>query len=461
MNDPRGGRDGGGQGPRDPQGGPPDLEELWRDFNRRLSRVFGRRGGGGSAPSPRRGHTGRNASLIVVGLVIAVWLGNGVFVVPDGQAGVVMRFGQFRHTTAAGVQWRLPYPIESDEIVNVSQVRSVDIGRANVVPSTDMKDASMLTRDGDIVDVRFTVQFRISDARAFLFNDVDPETAVTQAAQVAVRATVGGQTLDALVGGAHGELATQLQASIQASLDRYEAGIAIIGVTVQGVQAPDQVQAAYADATKAQSDSDKLKADARAYADSILPKARLDAASAVQAAGEYSVNVVTEAKAQTQRFAQALADYQKAPAVVRERMYIDTMQDIYTHATKVLVDTHSGNSTVYLPLDKLLAANGAPTKTTGAAAGATVVPPASGANPAAPGADASGTGASGSDTSGTGASSGSGAGAAEPASDSAAAASAATVPPPVTVSPAAPDTGASTEDRSQLFRSRDASKDIR
>ncbi|HTJ91932.1 MAG TPA: FtsH protease activity modulator HflK [Pararobbsia sp.] len=451
MNDPRGGRDGGGpggQGPRDPQGGPPDLEELWRDFNRRLSRLFGRKGGG--SPSPRRGHTGRNATFVVVGLVIAVWLGNGVFVVPDGQAGVVTRFGQYRHTTAAGVQWRLPFPIEADEIVNISQLRSVDIGRSNVVPATDMKDASMLTRDGDIVDLRFTVQFRINDARAFLFDNVDPESAVTQAAQVAARALVGSSSLDVLVNGQHAELATQLQSAIQASLDRYQAGIGLIGVTVQSLQTPEQVQAANADATKAVQDSDKLKADARAYAEQILPKARTDAASTIQAAGDYKVRVVTEAQNNAQKFLQALADYDKAPVVTRERMYIDTMQAIYTNATKVLVDTHSGNNTVYLPLDKLLAANGVTAKVSGM----TIVPPsaasAAGA-PAAPAAPAPGSDTGADTSAAASAVPGTPAG---PAPDNASA----TAPGAAT---AAPDNGASTEDRSQLFRSRDASKDIR
>ena len=446
MNDPRGGRDGGGPGGQGPQGGPPDLEELWRDFNRRLSRLFGRKGGG--SPSPRRGHVGRNATLVVVGLLIAVWLGNGVFVVPDGQAGVVLRFGQYRHTTASGVQWRLPFPIESAEVVNISQVRSVDIGRMNVVPATDMKDASVLTRDGNIADLRFTVQFRVNDARAFLFNNVDPETAVTQAAQVAVRTLAGAHTLDSLVNGSRGEFATQLQSAIQASLDRYQAGIELLSVTVQAIQTPEQVQAAYADLTKATQDSEKLKSDAHGYAESILPKARVDAASAVQAAGEYKVRVVTQAQAQVQTFLQALADYQKSPVVTRERMYIDTMQQIYTNATKVLVDTHSGNNTVYLPLDKLLAANGVTTKVSGM----TVVPEAA-SGAAASSAPAAGSDAA-SDTSGAPASSSQ-----APVQVPAAAGSAPDSTPGA--APATPDSSTSTEDRSQLFRSRDASKDIR
>jgi modulator of FtsH protease HflK len=458
MNDPRGGGGPGGPGQRGPQGGPPDLDELWRDFNRRLSRLFSRKGGGNGAPQ-RPGHVRRNLSLFVLGMLVAAWIGNGVFVVPDGQAAVVLRLGQYQHTAPAGVQWRLPFPIESHEIVNLAQVRSVDIGRLNLVPATNMKDASMLTRDGDIVDVRFTVQFRVADAKDFLFNDVDPESAVTQAAQVAARELVGKRTLAGLLGGNHAELATQLTSAIQASLDRYKAGIALVGVTVQSAQPPEQVQAAYADAAKAAQDRDKIKADALAYADSILPGARGDAAKTVEEAEAYKQRVVTEAQGNADRFSQVLTQYQKAPAVTRERMYIETMQQIYTNATKVLIDSKGGN-TVYLPLDKLLAQNGVGPKTDAAPAAAA---PAAGA-PAviapAPGAPAPASNA------GAGASANAGdsddtANSAASAALSAPGGPAVTVVPDASSTPAPASNASSGDDRAQLFRSRDDSKDIR
>jgi membrane protease subunit HflK len=454
MNDPRNGGSGGGgpggPGQRGPQGGPPDLDELWRDFNRRLSRLFNRKGGGGGAPQ-RPGHVRRNLTLFVVGMLIAAWIGNGVFVVPDGQTAVVLRFGQYQHTVGAGVQWRLPFPIESDEIVNLTQVRSVDIGRLNLVPSTNMKDASMLTRDGDIVDVRFTVQFRVSDAKDFLFNNVDPESAVTQAAQVAARELVGKRSLAGLIGGNHAELATQLTTAIQSSLDRYKAGIMVVGVTVQSAQPPEQVQAAYADAAKAAQDRDKIKADARAYADSILPGARGDAARTIEQAEGYKQRVVTEAQGNADRFSQVLTQYQKAPAVTRERMYIETMQQIYTNATKVLIDSKSGSNTVYLPLDKLLAQNGVGPKTDAAPAAPATAAPAAGTPATAapvPGSSAPASNAGADDATASAAISSSGG-------------------PAVTVVPdassaAAPASNASSgDDRAQLFRSRDDSKDIR
>jgi modulator of FtsH protease HflK len=463
MNDPRGSGP-GGQGPREPQGGPPDLDELWRDFNRRLSRLFGRKGGGSGLPQ-RPGHAGRNTSLIVVGLLIAVWLGNGVFVVPDGQTGVVMRFGQYRHTTPAGVQWRLPFPIESNELVNVAQVRSVDVGRANVVPSTNMKDASMLTRDGDIVDVRFTVQFRVSDASAFLFNNVDPESAVTQAAQVAAREIVGKRSLDDMVNGSRADLGTQLNTAIQASLDRYKAGIELVGVTVQSAQAPEQVQGAFADALKAAQDRDNIKTDARTYGESILPKARSDAAALIAQAQAYKERVVTEAQGNATHFEQVLTEYQKAPAVTRERMYIETMQQIYTNATKVLIDSRSGNNTVYLPLDKLLAMNGVTPRTDVSATTAPAAAPSTASAAAAttaPGnAAAASLGASASAASGAASSLGDSDDVAGNAGNTAAssAAPAATAAPDA--STAAPSSDAASGDRAQLFRSREDSKDIR
>jgi membrane protease subunit HflK len=455
MNDPRGGGNGpDGPGPRGPQGGPPDLDELWRDFNRRLSRLFNRKGGGNGAPQ-RPSHARRNLSLIALGVLIAAWIGNGVFVVPEGQTGVVLRLGQFRHAVPAGVQWRLPFPIESDEIVNVSQVRSVDIGRLNVVPATNMKDASMLTRDGDIVDVRFTVQFRVANAQDFLFNNVDPESAVTQAAQAAARELVGQRSLAGVLGANRVELGTQLSAAIQASLDRYKAGIALVGVTVQSTQPPEQVQAAFADAAKAVQDRDKVKADARAYAGSILPGARGDAAKTIEQAEAYKQRVVTEAQGNADRFTQVLTEYQKAPAVTRERMYIETMQQIYTNATKVLIDSKSGSNTVYLPLDKLLAQNGVGPKTD---APATAAPAAS--TPVAPATPVPASGAS------TGASDADDAtNAANSVNSAASPAQSSSGSPAVTVvpdaSPASAPANAQGDNRAQLFRSREDSKDIR
>ncbi|CAG4892508.1 FtsH protease activity modulator HflK [Paraburkholderia saeva] len=422
MNDPRWGRgDGNGdkQRPNDPKRppngkdgeSPPDLDEMWRDFNRRLSRVFGRKGGG-SGNGERRPDNGRGARIgvgIVIGVLIAIWLGSGVFVVQDGQAGVVSQFGQYRYTAGQGAHWRLPYPFESHEMVNVGQVRSVEIGRNNVVRMPNVKDASMLTHDGGIVDVRFSVQYQIRKPTDYLFRSVDPDQTVTQAAQAAIRQIVGARSTDSVLDQDREAIRLQLTDSIQRSLDEFHTGLAVTGVTIQGVTPPEQVQSAFDDAAKAQQDRARVKTDAEAYANDLLPRAQADAARMIDDAHAYSERVVAQAQGDAERFSQVYAQYSKAPAVIRERMYLDTMQHIYSNTTKVFVDSKSANNVLYLPLDKLVeqtrqraadAANGAqagpgspaaaPQGASGAAATAAPLPasgasavPASGASQAA------------------------------------------------------------------------------
>ncbi|SEA38099.1 FtsH protease activity modulator HflK [Paraburkholderia sartisoli] len=371
MNDPRWGRgDGNGDkqrpnDPKRPQNGkngesPPDLDEMWRDFNRRLSRVFGRKGNGsgnGSGSGERRPDNGRGTRIgvgIVIGVFIAIWLGSGVFVVQDGQVAVVSQFGQYRLTAGQGVHWRLPYPFDSHEMVNVAQVRSVEIGRNNVVRAPNVKDASMLTHDGDIVDVRFSVQYQIRKPTDYLFRSVDPDQTVTQSAQAAVREIVGARSTDSILGQDREAVRLQLTDSIQRSLDEFHTGLAVTGVTIQGVTPPEQVQPAFDDAAKAQQDREHAKAAAQAYANDLLPRAQADAARMLDDAHAYSDRVVAQAQGDVERFNQVYAQYSKAPAVIRERMYLDTMQHIYSNTTKVFVDSKSANNVLYLPLDKLV-----------------------------------------------------------------------------------------------------------
>jgi modulator of FtsH protease HflK len=414
MNDPRWGRgDGNGdrQRPNEPKRpqngkngeGPPDLDEMWRDFNQRLSRVFGRKGKGTGGSERRPADNGRGARIgvgIVIGVLIAIWLGSGVFVVQEGQAGVVMQFGQYRYTTGQGVHWRLPYPFESHEMVNIGQVRSVEIGRNNVVRMANVKDASMLTHDGDIVDVRFAVQYQVRKPIDYLFRSVDPDQAVTQAGQSAVRQIVGARSTDDILYQDREAIRLQLTDSIQRSLDEFHTGLAVTGVTIQGVTPPEQVQSAFDDATKARQDSERAKRDAQAYANERLPRAQADAARMIDDAKTYSDRVVAQATGDAERFKQVYEQYAKAPAVIRERMYLDTMQHIYANTTKVFVDSKSANNVLYLPLDKLVeqtrqratdaaSASGAPSGSpaapqgaSGAVAPAVVAPAASGAAPA-------------------------------------------------------------------------------
>nr|WP_241018385.1 FtsH protease activity modulator HflK [Paraburkholderia sp. Tr-20389] len=390
LNDPRWGR-GEGNGDRQrlndskrpPNGkdseGPPDLDEMWRDFNRRLSRVFGRKGGGGG-PRPDNGRGARIGVGIIIGVLIAIYLGSGVFVVQDGQAAVVLRFGQLRDTAGQGVHWRLPYPFESHELVNVGQVRSVEIGRNNVVRLANVKDASMLTHDADIVDVRFAVQYQIRKPTDYLFRSADPDLSVTQAAQAAVRQIVGSRSTNDILYQDREAIRAQLSEAIQHSLDEYRTGLAVTGVTIQGVQPPDQVQAAFDDAAKARQDRERAKRDAQAYANELLPRAKAEGERMIDDAKTYADRVVAQAEGDAERFKEVYAQYSKAPAVIRDRMYLETMQQIYSNTTKVFVDSKSGSNVLYLPLDKLVeqtrqrAAEGTAANSASAAQGAPSAP---------------------------------------------------------------------------------------
>ena len=341
--------------------GPPDLDELWRDFNRKLSGLFSGQGsggdnnssgsGGGFTPDPTGAGIGAG---LVIGLVALVWLGSGFFIVQEGQQAAVMSFGRFSHTVDAGFQWRAPYPFQSHEIVNLTQLRSIDVGSNSVMQATGLRDSSMLTRDENIVDIRFTVQYRLADARQYLFENRSPDEAVLQASESAVREIVGNSTMDSVLYEQRDAIATDLVKSIQAQLNKLKAGVVVANVNVQSVQAPEQVQAAFDDAFKAGADRERLKNEGQAYANDVIPKAQGTAARLREEAAGYSARVVAQAEGDAQRFKAVLAEYQKAPAVTRDRLYIDTMQQVYSNVTKVMVDSRQGSNLLYLPLDKLI-----------------------------------------------------------------------------------------------------------
>jgi membrane protease subunit HflK len=348
--------------------GPPDLDELWRDFNRKLSGLFGGRGGGrrsngggGGGPNlpPDMRSAGVGAGLIA-GVVALVWLGSGFFIVQEGHQAVVTQFGRFSHTVDAGFQYRWPYPFQAHETVAVTQLRSVDVGRNVVVQGTGLRDSSMLTEDENIVDIRFTVQYRLKNAREYLFENRNPDEAVIQAAESAVREIVGRSKVDSVLYEQRDAIAADLVKSIQAQLDRLNAGIVIGNVNVQNVQVPEQVQAAFNDAVKAGADRDRLKNEGEAYASDVIPKAQGAAARLREEADGYRARVIATAEGDAQRFKHVLAEYEKAPAVTRERLYLDAMAQIYNSVSKVMVDSRNGSNLLYLPLDKLMQQAGAP-----------------------------------------------------------------------------------------------------
>jgi modulator of FtsH protease HflK len=351
--------------------GPPDLDELWRDFNRKLSGLFGGKpsgsgrnggggqGGGGPSFQPDAKSAGIGVSLIAV-VALLLWLGSGVFIVQEGQQAVVTTFGKYAYTADAGFKWRFPYPIQADEAVSVSQLQSVEVGRATVAQVTGLRDSSMLTQDENIVDLRFTVQYRRADARAYLFENRSPDDAVLQAAETAVREIVGRSKVDSVLYEQRDAIAADLVRSIQNQLDKLKAGIVVSNVNLQNVQVPDAVQAAFNDAVKAGADRDRFKNEGQAYASDVIPKARGTASRLMEEAEGYRARVVAQAEGDAQRFRSVLTEYQKAPNVTRDRLYLETMQQVYSNVSKVMVDSRNGSNLLYLPLDRLLQQAGAP-----------------------------------------------------------------------------------------------------
>ncbi|MEY4624918.1 MAG: HflK protein [Pseudomonadota bacterium] len=350
--------------PRQPQkqDGPPDLDQLWRDFNNRLNGLFKGKGqgGGNNQPPSSKGPAGEGMNPgigagVIVLVAVVVWVFSGFFMIQEGQTGVVLQFGKYSYTTRPGINWRMPWPIQSHEVVNLSAIRSVEVGRATVIKASNLKDSSMLTEDENIIDVKFAVQYRLKDASEYLFNNKEPDASVVQAAETAVREIVGKSKMDNVLYENREKLAVDLNLSIQKILDGYKAGIFVTSVTVQNVQPPEQVQAAFDDAVKAGQDRERLKNEGQAYANDIIPKARGAADRLMQEAEGYKAKVVATAEGDATRFKLVQAEYAKAPQVTRERMYIDTMQEIYNNVTKVMVDQRAnGSSLLYLPLDKLI-----------------------------------------------------------------------------------------------------------
>ena len=346
-------------------GGPPDLDELWRDFNRRLGGLFGRkpggpRGGGNGgdnngrfSPSPRGAGIGVG---VIGGIVVLLWLGSGFFIVQEGQVAVVTQFGKYKETTRAGFQWRLPYPIQSHEIVNQSQLRTIEVGFRNNSRSKVLQESLMLTDDENIVDMQFVVQYRLKEggARDYLFNSRNPDESVKQAAESAMREVVGKKKMYFVLYEGRTEVAAEVTKLMQNIMDIYGTGVLISTVAIQNAQPPEQVQAAFDDAVKAGQDRERQVNEGQAYANEVIPRAAGAASRLLQEAEGYRSRIVENAEGDASRFTQVLTEYQKAPGVTRDRLYLDTMQEVFTNASKVLVDTRSGNNLLYLPLDKIM-----------------------------------------------------------------------------------------------------------
>ena len=418
LNDPRWGRDDDNKAPPDeskpeagrddvppvrppaprPQGqgpnqGPPDLDELWRDFNRKLGGLFGgaknagQRGRGTGGPGGGGGPGGfqpdmKSAGIgvgLIAGVAVLIWLGTGFFIVQEGQQAVITQFGKYNSTVGAGFNWRLPYPVQRHEVVVVTQIRSVDVGRDTIIKATGLRESAMLTEDENIVEIKFAVQYRLNDARAYLFETRDPAATVVQAAETAVREVVGKMKMDSALADERDQIAPRVRTLMQTILDRYKVGVEVVGINLQqsGVRPPEQVQASFDDVLKAGQERERAKNEAEAYANDVIPRAVGSASRLKEESEAYKARVVAQAQGDAQRFRSVLAEYQKAPQVTRDRMYTDAMQQVYSNVTKVLVESRQGSNLLYLPLDKLMQATtqGGGAKTGAEPAGSAALPP--------------------------------------------------------------------------------------
>ncbi|SFK33634.1 protease FtsH subunit HflK [Nitrosomonas aestuarii] len=353
LNDPQWGKNKG-------DSGPPDLDEVLRNVNKKINNIFGSKdgkGGGGSSGKEPKPHS-RGSILVIIGLLLVVWVASGFYIVNEGHRGVVLRFGAYVDTTPAGLRWHMPYPIETVELVNVSQVRTIEIGYRNNVRSKVLRESLMLTDDENIIDIQFAVQYILNNPEQFLFNNRDPDDSVLQSAETAIRQIIGKSKMDFVLYEGREQVAAAATVLMQEILDRYKIGIAISRVTMQNAQPPEQVQAAFDDAVKAGQDRERQKNEGQAYANDVIPRARGNAARLIEESEGYKERVIASAIGDASRFSQLVEEYSKAPTVTRERLYLDMMQQVLSSTSKIMVDQQSGGNLLYLPLDKIMGATG-------------------------------------------------------------------------------------------------------
>ncbi len=364
LNDPQWGkRSGGGGGGGGGNDGPPDLDQIIIKVKQKLAGLFGQQpnnpgnSGGGGPATPSNAAMGGGFAL-AASLALAVWLATGFYIVEEGSRGVELRLGKYSQTTSPGPRWHWPYPVETVEVVNISQVRSVEVGHRNSQKTKVKEEALMLTQDQNIVDVQFAVQYTLKSPEEYLFNNRAPDEAVRQVAETAMREIVGRSKMDYVLYEGRGEIAARARVLMQKILDRYTTGISVSTVNLQNAQPPEQVQGSFDDAVRAKQDKERLKNEGEAYANDILPKARGLAARLLEEASGHKQRVVANAQGDASRFTSVVAEYEKAPQVTRERMYLDTIQQVMQNTSKVLVDQKGGQNLLYLPLDKIMQMSG-------------------------------------------------------------------------------------------------------
>ena len=338
----------GGNGDKDPWSknrgnnqGPPDLDEVFKNLQKKFGSLFGGKGGGSGG-----GSSGSSAGRFGIGLVVVVllgfWMATGFYKVEEAERGVVFRFGEHVETTQKGLHWHLPTPIERVEKVDVTKVYTIPL------------NSTMLTQDENIVDILGTVQYQIDDAEKYLFNVRNPEISLSQVTESALRQSIGRSKMDYVITEGRGEIAIQVRTIIQEIVNNYQTGLTIFKVNIQSAKPPEQVKDAFDDVTQAREDEERFKNEAEAYRNEVIPKARGAAARMREEADAYQNEVVARAEGEAVRFKQLLKEYKKAPKITRERLYIDMMESVLSNSSKVMVDVEGGNNLLYLPLDKLM-----------------------------------------------------------------------------------------------------------
>ncbi len=335
---------------------PPDLDEVLKDFKNKFGGMFS---GGNGAPSkpnlPSIPKSGGFRYLLILALL--VWLLSGIYIIDPAEKGVVLRFGAFQEETSQGPHWHLPYPIEGLSRINVEQIRTVQIGYRDAIRNRRGGNVSseslMLTKDENMIDAKFAVQYKVSDVQAYLFNVANPDITLRHAVESAIRQVVGKNSMDYVLTEGRVAIADSIKEKSQELLDIYKVGLLITTVNMQDAQPPEPVQASFSDAVKAREDKQRLINEAQTYANDILPKSRGKAARMIEEAKAYRSEVISKSEGEAARFTEILTEYKKAPEVTRERLYREAMESVLANTNKVLVDSKA-NSMMYLPIDKLL-----------------------------------------------------------------------------------------------------------
>ncbi len=340
---------------RGEQKGPPDLDEAIRSLQEKLSGFFG---GGKEGDDKSSGIPPlKSLGLLMAGAVV-LWGASGFYIVDEGTHGVETRFGKYIATTQSGLNWHLPSPIESVTVVDVKQQRYIEVGYRSGGTEQALgsvpKEALMLTKDENIVDVRLAVQYQVKDAKDFIFSVVNPAATLKQVTESAQRGVVGSSKMDFVLTEGRSEIVAQIKKEIQDVMDNYKSGIQVTSVNLQDAQPPEQVQNSFEDAIKAREDEQRLINEAEAYSNDVVPKARGAAARKIQEAEGYKEQVIAQAEGESTRFSKLLTEYTKAPDVTRKRLYIESMESVLSETNTVMVDVKGSNNMLYLPLDKMI-----------------------------------------------------------------------------------------------------------